>query len=152
MPTEGKIPLDDRTNSIILTETQDRINQLRRLSRLYDTHRASDGWHPMGLTIGNNLETIGALRAGEVPADNLIVDLGTSSGRTGGIAFGTVDSDFLLDLELELYESEGTGETISRPTIITSDKSTASVNSGSQIPYQSDTGDANINATVGLTV
>ena len=182
----GSVIVDDRTNSIILTETQDRINQLRRLLEQIDIPvkqvliearivKASDSfkresgirWGSAGditmgddnasLLYGNNLETIGALRAGEVPADNLIVDLGTSSGRTGGIAFGTVDSDFLLDLELELYESEGTGETISRPTIITSDKSTASVNSGSQIPYQSDTGGgatatAFINATVGLTV
>ena len=182
----GSVIVDDRTNSIILTETQDRINQLRRLLEQIDIPvkqvliearivKASDSfkresgirWGSAGditmgddnasLLYGNNLETIGALRAGEAPADNLIVDLGTSSGRTGGIAFGTVDSDFLLDLELELYESEGTGETISRPTIITSDKSTASVNSGSQIPYQSDTGGgatatAFINATVGLTV
>ena len=182
----GSVIVDDRTNSIILTETQDRINQLRRLLEQIDIPvkqvliearivKASDSfkresgirWGSAGditmgddnasLLYGNNLETIGALRAGEVPADNLIVDLGTSSGRTGGIAFGTVDSDFLLDLELELYGSEGTGETISRPTIITSDKSTASVNSGSQIPYQSDTGGgatatAFINATVGLTV
>jgi type IV pilus assembly protein PilQ len=85
------------------------------------------------------------------------VDLGTGSGKTGGIAFGLVNNDLLLDLELQLFESEGIGETVSRPTIITSDKSTASVNSGSQIPYQSDTGGgatstAFINATVGLTV
>ena len=184
----GSVIVDDRTNSIILTETQDRINQLRRLLEQIDIPvrqvliearivKASDSfkresgirWGSAGditmgddnasLVYGNNLETVAALRAdpNEIPADNLIVDLGTSSGRTGGIAFGTVDSDFLLDLELELYESEGTGETISRPTIITSDKSTASVNSGSQIPYQSDTGGgatatAFINATVGLTV
>jgi type IV pilus assembly protein PilQ len=184
----GSVIVDDRTNSIILTETQDRINQLRRLLEQIDIPvrqvliearivKASDSfkresgirWGSSGditmgddnasLVYGNNLETVAALRAdpNQIPADNLIVDLGTSSGRTGGIAFGTVDSDFLLDLELELYESEGTGETISRPTIITSDKSTASVNSGSQIPYQSDTGGgatatAFINATVGLTV
>ena len=184
----GSVIVDDRTNSIILTETQDRINQLRRLLEQIDIPvrqvliearivKASDSfkresgirWGSAGditmgddnasLVYGNNLETVAALRAdpNQIPADNLIVDLGTSSGRTGGIAFGTVDSDFLLDLELELYESEGTGETISRPTIITSDKSTASVNSGSQIPYQSDTGGgatatAFINATVGLTV
>jgi type IV pilus assembly protein PilQ len=109
------------------------------------------------LLYGPNLEAVNSLRGGAVPADNLIVDLGTSSGKTGGIAFGLVNNDLLLDLELQLFESEGIGETVSRPTIITSDKSTASVNSGSQIPYQSDTGGGAtatsfINATVGLTV
>jgi type IV pilus assembly protein PilQ len=173
--------VDDRTNSIILTETQSRINQLRSLLDQLDIPvrqvmiearivKASDSFKreagirwgtageitwgdgPNGIQYGSSIETLGA-----TPAENLIVDLGTGSGKTGGIAFGLVNNDLLLDLELQLFESEGIGETVSRPTIITSDKSTASVNSGSQIPYQSDTGGgatstAFINATVGLTV
>ncbi|MGB1340954.1 MAG: type IV pilus secretin PilQ [Pseudomonadales bacterium] len=177
----GSVIVDDRTNSIILTETQSRINQLRSLLDQLDIPvrqvmiearivKASDsfkreagirwgtageitwGDSPNGIQYGSSIETLGA-----TPAENLIVDLGTGSGKTGGIAFGLVNNDLLLDLELQLFESEGIGETVSRPTIITSDKSTASVNSGSQIPYQSDTGGgatatAFINATVGLTV
>ena len=177
----GSVIVDDRTNSIILTETQSRINQLRSLLDQLDIPvrqvmiearivKASDSFKreagirwgtageitwgdgPNGIQYGSSIETLGA-----TPAENLIVDLGTGSGKTGGIAFGLVNNDLLLDLELQLFESEGIGETVSRPTIITSDKSTASVNSGSQIPYQSDTGGgatstAFINATVGLTV
>ena len=177
----GSVIVDDRTNSIILTETQSRINQLRSLLDQLDIPvrqvmiearivKASDSFKreagirwgtageitwgdgPNGIQYGSSIETLGG-----TPAENLIVDLGTGSGKTGGIAFGLVNNDLLLDLELQLFESEGIGETVSRPTIITSDKSTASVNSGSQIPYQSDTGGgatstAFINATVGLTV
>jgi type IV pilus assembly protein PilQ len=110
------------------------------------------GDSPNGIQYGSSMETLGG-----AASENLIVDLGTGSGKTGGIAFGLVNNDLLLDLELQLFESEGMGETVSRPTIITSDKSPATVNSGSQIPYQSDTGGgatstAFINATVGLTV
>jgi type IV pilus assembly protein PilQ len=182
----GSIIVDDRTNAIIVTETPMRIAQLRTLLDQLDVPvrqvmiearivKASDSfkreagirWGSAGeiswgddsnrLLYGPNLEAVNSLRGGAVPADNLIVDLGTSSGKTGGIAFGLVNNDLLLDLELQLFESEGIGETVSRPTIITSDKSTASVNSGSQIPYQSDTGGGAtatsfINATVGLTV
>ena len=177
----GSVIVDERTNSIILTETQTRINQLKSLLDQLDIPvrqvmiearivKASDsfkreagirwgtageitwGDSPNGIQYGSSIETLGT-----TPAENLIVDLGTASGKTGGIAFGLVNNDLLLDLELQLFESEGIGETVSRPTIITSDKSTASVNSGSQIPYQSDTGGgatatAFINATVGLTV
>jgi len=177
----GSILVDDRTNAIIVTETPSRIAQLRTLLNQLDIPvrqvmiearivKASDsfkreagirwgtagniswGDSPNGIQYGSSMETLGG-----AASENLIVDLGTSSGKTGGIAFGLVNNDLLLDLELQLFESEGMGETVSRPTIITSDKSSATVNSGSQIPYQSDTGGgatatAFVNATVGLTV
>ena len=177
----GSILVDDRTNAIIVTETPSRITQLRILLNQLDIPvrqvmiearivKASDsfkreagirwgtagniswGDSPNGIQYGSSMETLGG-----AASENLIVDLGTGSGKTGGIAFGLVNNDLLLDLELQLFESEGMGETVSRPTIITSDKSPATVNSGSQIPYQSDTGGgatstAFINATVGLTV
>nr|MCH9820052.1 type IV pilus secretin PilQ [Gammaproteobacteria bacterium] len=177
----GSILVDDRTNAIIVTETPSRIAQLRTLLNQLDIPvrqvmiearivKASDsfkreagirwgtagniswGDSPNGIQYGSSMETLGG-----TPSENLIVDLGTGSGKTGGIAFGLVNNDLLLDLELQLFESEGMGETVSRPTIITSDKSSATVNSGSQIPYQSDTGGgatatAFVNATVGLTV
>jgi len=182
----GSIIVDDRTNAIIVTETPNRIAALRtlldqldipvrqvmieaRIVKASDSFKREAGirWGTAGeitwgdssnsVLYGPNLESVTSLRGGAAAADNLIVDLGTSSGKTGGIAFGLVNNDLLLDLELQLFESEGIGETVSRPTIITSDKSTASVNSGSQIPYQSDTGGGAtatqfINATVGLTV
>ena len=177
----GSILVDDRTNAIIVTETPSRIAQLRTLLNQLDIPvrqvmiearivKASDsfkreagirwgtagniswGDSPNGIQFGSSMETLGG-----AASENLIVDLGTGSGKTGGIAFGLVNNDLLLDLELQLFESEGMGETVSRPTIITSDKSSATVNSGSQIPYQSDTGGgatatAFVNATVGLTV
>ncbi len=87
----GSVIVDDRTNSIILTETQDRINQLRRLLEQIDIPvrqvliearivKASDSfkresgirWGSSGditmgddnasLVYGNNLETVAALR------------------------------------------------------------------------------------------
>jgi type IV pilus assembly protein PilQ len=183
--SRGSVFVDDRTNSIILTETAEKLIQFRELLEKLDVPvrqvliearivKASDSfkreagirWGAYGgrvyddgtrLQYGNSLDTVQAFREGTEPDNNLIVDLGTSSGRTGGFAFGLVNDDFLLDLELQLFESEGMGETVSRPTIITSDKHTASVNSGSQIPYQQDTGGGAtatsfISATVGLTV
>jgi type IV pilus assembly protein PilQ len=177
----GSILVDDRTNAIIVTETPNRIQRLRVLLDQLDVPirqvliearivKASDsfkreagirwgtagniswGDSPNGIQYASSIEALS-----DPSAENLIVDLGTGSGKTAGIAFGLVNNDLLLDLELQLFESEGMGETISRPTIITSDKSSATVNSGSQIPYQSDTGGgatatAFVNATVGLTV
>ncbi len=68
--------------------------------------------------------------------DNLNVDLGVSN-PAGSIAFGLLSmSDVMLDLELSALQADNRGEVISTPKILTADKQTAKVSSGTQIPYQ----------------
>ena len=68
--------------------------------------------------------------------DNLNVDLGVSN-PAGSIAFGLLSmSDVTLDLELSALQADNRGEVISTPKILTADKQTAKVSSGTQIPYQ----------------
>lgn len=68
--------------------------------------------------------------------DNLNVDLGVSN-PAGSIAFGLLGlSDFMLDLELSALQADNRGEVISTPKILTTDKQTAKISSGTQIPYQ----------------
>lgn len=68
--------------------------------------------------------------------DNLNVDLGASN-PAGRIAFGLLGmSDLMLDLELSAMQADNRGEVISTPKVLTADKQTAKVSSGTQIPYQ----------------
>ncbi|SNT70726.1 type IV pilus secretin PilQ [Psychrobacter sp. LV10R520-6] len=68
--------------------------------------------------------------------DNLNVDLGVAN-PAGRIAFGLLGlSDFMLDLELSAMQADNRGEVISTPKILTVDKQTAKISSGTQIPYQ----------------
>lgn len=68
--------------------------------------------------------------------DNLNVDLGVDN-PAGRIAFGLLGiSDLMLDLELSALQADNRGEVISTPKILTADKQTAKVSSGTQIPYQ----------------
>ncbi|WP_350560325.1 type IV pilus secretin PilQ [Psychrobacter sp. CAL346-MNA-CIBAN-0220] len=68
--------------------------------------------------------------------DNLNVDLGVAN-PAGRIAFGLLSmSDVMLDLELSALQADNRGEVISTPKILTTDKQTAKVSSGTQIPYQ----------------
>ncbi|KAA0915013.1 type IV pilus secretin PilQ [Psychrobacter sp. ANT_WB68] len=68
--------------------------------------------------------------------DNLNVDLGIAN-PAGSIAFGLLSmSDVMLDLELSALQADNRGEVISTPKILTADKQTAKVSSGTQIPYQ----------------
>ena len=68
--------------------------------------------------------------------DNLNVDLGIDNAA-GSIAFGLLSmSDVMLDLELSALQADNRGEVISTPKVLTADKQTAKVSSGTQIPYQ----------------
>ena len=68
--------------------------------------------------------------------DNLNVDLGIAN-PAGSIAFGLLSlSDVMLDLELSALQADNRGEVISTPKVLTADKQTAKVSSGTQIPYQ----------------
>ena len=70
--------------------------------------------------------------------DNLNIDLGVAN-PAGSIAFGILSmSDLMIDLELSAMQAEGRGEVISTPKILTLDKQTARVSSGTKIPYQSE--------------
>jgi type IV pilus assembly protein PilQ len=113
---------------------------------------------------GGSLTTIGEIResfsAGGgltySPEDNLIVDL-PAPGAGSSFAFGIIGEDYLLDMELSALETEGRGEVIARPKVITSDKQEATIESGDQIPYQEAsssgaTATQFIDAVLGLTV
>lgn len=107
------------------------------------------------LLVGGNLSTIDSLKtyttatnadgttypvySGLTAANNLSVNLGAAN-PAGQIAFGLLSiSDLLLDLELSAMQADNKGEVISSPKILTSDKQTAKVLSGTKIPFKKDT-------------
>ncbi|MFA9485722.1 MULTISPECIES: hypothetical protein [unclassified Moraxella] len=58
----------------------------------------------------------------------------------GRIAFGLVNlPDALLDLELSAMQADQRGEVISTPKVLTADKQTARISSGTQIAYEEET-------------
>ena len=190
----GSVIVDERTNSIIITDTIERINDFRQVLDRLDvpvrqvliearivTATSSFGeslgvrWGSLGFQnyddgetfahYGGSLTTLGELKDFQssedgaftyTPEDNLIVDLG-AGGAASTFAFGVVGEDYLLDMELSALETEGRGEVIARPKVITADKQSASIASGDQIPYQeaSSSGATStqfVDAVLGLTV
>ena len=84
-----------------------------------------------------NSQTSGGSLVGTISPDALNVDLGTGAGPGGSaFAFGFLKNNILLDLELDALESEGKSENIGRPRVITSDKQTAHIEQGAQIPFE----------------
>ena len=108
--------------------------------------------HISGTLLGADSTNAGLIPVGSVPnqygatlANRLNVDLpaagaGTLGGAASvGLALARLGSGTLLDLELSAMESEGEGQIISSPRVITADQQAATIQSGEEIPYQEST-------------
>ena len=54
----------------------------------------------------------------------------------GRIAMTLLDSDYVVDLEITAAQTEGRGEIVSAPRVITANGKEASIEQGVEIPYQ----------------
>ncbi|WP_092389512.1 type IV pilus secretin PilQ family protein [Halopseudomonas salegens] len=179
----GSITVDERTNSIIALETQNKLDELRRIvtqldipvrqvmieARIVEAEVGFD--RALGVRWGGNLRmgdrfdlfgkdgqtnvvddpnargnpgdpdyipsrtTGGFIGIPERPVNSPFIDLGVL-GATSGIGIGFISNNAILDLQLSAMESTGNGEIISQPKVVTSDKETAKILKGSEIPYQ----------------
>ncbi|WP_085640412.1 MULTISPECIES: type IV pilus secretin PilQ [unclassified Pseudomonas] len=157
----GSITVDERTNNIIAYQTQDRLDELRRIvaqldipvrqvmieARIVEANvdydkslgvrwggsiRNKGNWNTSGVTNGAST-TIGT--PGSTSTNTPFVDMGTT-GNTSGIGIAFITDNVLLDLELTAMEKTGNGEIVSQPKVVTSDKETAKILKGTEIPYQ----------------
>lgn len=94
---------------------------------------------------GNNNVVVGGTQGGisnissgslTLPSDSLNVNLGATQSNASSIAFGYIGTDFLVDLELSAYASDGQAEIVAQPKVVTADRQTAKIKSGEEIPYQ----------------
>ena len=66
------------------------------------------------------------------------MDLGVAN-PTGSFSLGYLTDNFLIDLELSALESDGYGEIVSQPKVLTGDKQQATIKSGTEIAYEKET-------------
>ena len=72
-------------------------------------------------------------------ADRLNIDLPAATDVTPatlGVALAKLGKGYLLDLELSALESEGVGELIASPRLVTANQKEAYIEQGEEIPYQ----------------
>ncbi len=84
-------------------------------------------------SINNEAATGGTVTAPSLN-NRLNVNLPVSS-PAGSVAFALLGSDYMLDLELSALQTEGRGEVISSPRVITSNQKEALIEQGVEIPY-----------------
>jgi type IV pilus assembly protein PilQ len=87
--------------------------------------------------IGNSFTFAGGVEVpGGSTTEGLMVNLPVTAPSGGvNILVGRL-SDYLLQLELTAMQTEGRGEVISSPRVITSDQNKATIKQGVEIPYQ----------------
>jgi type IV pilus assembly protein PilQ len=81
-----------------------------------------------------------------VPLGGNLVNLPTAGAPTGAINFGIIGTRFNLNLALQALESEGKTRSLSKPEIVTTDNTKATITLGTEIPYQ--TGSVNTGFSV----
>jgi type IV pilus assembly protein PilQ len=64
------------------------------------------------------------------------VNLPVADNNAGSIGLSFLTGNFLLDLELSALESEGEGEVISTPRVVTANQTEAFIQQGVEIPYE----------------
>ncbi len=176
LSNRGSAIVDDRTNTIILTDTDDKIRDFMSLIDEIDipvrqvliearivianTDFRKEIGARLGLQgartpdssdfgFGGSLENFDGVNnpinifnrgAGTILVNDagLGVDLGVNNPN-GSFALELLTQNTFLDLELSALEDEGTGEIVSQPKVLTSDKQKASIKTGTEIPYQNAT-------------
>ncbi len=153
----GSAISDSRTNTLIIKDTSESINNIRamidkidipvsqvmieaRIVTATDTFSKELGVRWGFLHAGNSIQssaneaTLSSFRT-EDEWTMTMVDLGTTS-TAGSIAFSILGiPDTILDLELSAMQADNRGEVISSPKVLTADKQKAKILSGTKIPY-----------------
>jgi type IV pilus assembly protein PilQ len=161
LSSRGSVTIDERTNTVLLRDTQTSIDEARTLIKALDvpikqvliesrmvtvrdnvdeqlgvrwgfSDRTSDGG------ISGSLQGADAVAGGSFPAlsDRLNVNLPVANpaGRIGLQIARLVDGT-IIDLELSALESENKGEIIASPRITVANQKEAYIEQGTEIPY-----------------
>ncbi|HFE39096.1 MAG TPA: type IV pilus secretin PilQ [Gammaproteobacteria bacterium] len=162
LSSRGNISIDERTNTLLVRDSVDRLTEIRKLVNKLDIPIrqvliesriviASDGFsRDLGTKLG--------IRSASKNGANTIMTSGTAQGldsasptvsanrdfninfpiskpNPASFAIGILGNTSLLDLELSALQTEGKGEVVSNPRVITSNQKEALIEQGTEIPY-----------------
>ena len=152
----GSAVVDARTNQLFVQDTPSRLEDVRRLIRVIDIPvrqvmiearivEASDTFsrnlgarlsyndttaNQIGLPVnGSNPLRLGVEASSATPA------IGGTAGLLNLVLFNNKQTRF-LNLELSALQADGKGKIISSPRVITANQNEATIEQGTEIPYQ----------------
>jgi len=145
LSARGQVNFDRRTNALILIDTPVRVAEIRRLIATLDTPvdqiaieaRIVIADDAFSREIGARFGILGSARRVQWsgPSANLPV-----SAAAGALGLTILGNTINWDAELTALQSEGRGEVLSNPRIITSNQKEARISQGEEIGYLTVTG------------
>ncbi len=150
----GSVVVDERTNTLILRDTVDRVEGVLRLidsldlptpqvvieGRIVETTKQFSrelgvSWSFSGIMDAEHGNDTGLKFPNSIGIDGL-VDLRQGANGVLGMTFGDILNTFNLDFLLSAAETEGQARVVSTPRVTTQNLMKASIRSGLQIPVQ----------------
>ena len=181
LSTRGSVAIDDRTNTLLVQDTAERLQNIRRLVRTLDIPVrqvliesrivvvSDDYGRELGVRFGftgvtdqgnNGMVSVTGTGSGSATiVDSALDNLADPNNGTpfpvqapsigdrynvnvpianpaGTFALAVLDSDYIVDLELTALQTEGRGEIVSTPRVITANQKEARIEQGVEIPFQ----------------
>ncbi len=141
LSSRGEISVDNRTNSLIVTDIPRKLNEIGRMLPILDSPTAQVMIEAKLVEIDATVRrefgidwSIGNLtRSDQLTRAGMNTDLSVGD-PTGNIAFGTVTDMFNIEATLSYLESENMAHILSEPRIAICDNMTGFVMSGKQVP------------------
>lgn len=150
LSVRGSAAVDERTNSIILTDISANIEGIKELIEKVDIPirqvmiearivSASDSFRKeLGATLTASEPT--DRTTNELLGGNINIATPITQAASGTFSIDFLPGDIELNLEITALENAGYGEVISQPRILTGDKQTAKIENGQQVPFTSSDG------------
>lgn len=160
LSARGHVTVDKRTNSLLVTDTDEKLAQIRALIHKLDIPvrqvliqtRIVVANREFSRNLGISQSASGDSSRLSNPID--VIHSGYSialpaAEATSVLSTSIISDTFNLNLQLSAMESDNEGEIISSPRVITADGQEANIEQGREIPYQE--GSENSNAGTSVT-
>ncbi|MWN32762.1 type IV pilus secretin PilQ [Gilliamella sp. Pra-s54] len=141
----GKVALDKRTNSLIITDLAKQFTQIKKLVKTLDKPMPQVHISAHIVTMSDESMSQLGIKWGYAGKSSQLLDkfdvsLGVAHPTTT-VGFNLAKlSGSLLNLELSALESENQLEIIASPNLLTSNQNMASIKQGTEIPYEVSSG------------
>ncbi len=146
LSARGTVTVDERTNTLIIKDTEASIANVKRLIQTLDTPvqqvvieaRLVSVDESVGEELGVKWNVNNNHGSSSNPTDGKWFAGGTSTFSTpsqgGAISLGRLTKNFALDLTLAAYESENRTDVIASPRVTTTNQKEALIEQGYEIP------------------
>ena len=154
----GRLVADERTNTLMISDTPKKVAEMKELIRVIDRPvdqvviearvvvATESFMRELGARFGltgtkDNVAFSGNLESNRLNLNDttqitrgLMTDLAVTN-PAGAVALSILNAGYLLDVELSAMQTQGRGEVISNPRIVTSNQREAVIRQGQEVGY-----------------